>query len=78
MIGKDLIALEALDPEDIVKILSLGADDYICKPFSPRELAARVKAVLRRIPSDGENDGGQGVATSPFTVDRKRKRRRKR
>ena len=29
--------------------LELGADDYICKPFSPRELVARAKAVLRRI-----------------------------
>jgi two-component system response regulator BaeR len=28
--------------------LELGADDYVCKPFSPRELAARVKAILRR------------------------------
>jgi len=32
--------------------LELGADDYICKPFSPREVVARVKAVLRRV-----NDG---------------------
>jgi two-component system response regulator BaeR len=33
--------------------LELGADDYICKPFSPREVVARVKAVLRRhAPSD--------------------------
>ena len=31
--------------------LELGADDYICKPFSPREVVARVKAVLRRIVS---------------------------
>lgn len=31
--------------------LELGADDYICKPFSPREVVARVKAVLRRIDS---------------------------
>lgn len=30
--------------------LELGADDYICKPFSPREVVARVKAVLRRSP----------------------------
>jgi two-component system response regulator BaeR len=29
--------------------LELGADDYICKPFSPREVVARVKAVLRRV-----------------------------
>ncbi|MCP4121485.1 MAG: response regulator, partial [Bacteroidetes bacterium] len=29
--------------------LELGADDYICKPFSPREVVARVKAILRRI-----------------------------
>ena len=32
--------------------LELGADDYICKPFSVRELLARVKAVLRRTQSD--------------------------
>lgn len=36
--------------------LELGADDYICKPFSPREVVARVKAVLRR--SGGEAAGG--------------------
>lgn len=30
--------------------LDLGADDYICKPFSPREMVARVKAILRRSP----------------------------
>ena len=29
--------------------LELGADDYICKPFSPREMVLRVKAILRRI-----------------------------
>ncbi len=40
--------------------LELGADDYICKPYSPREVVARVKAVLRRIESpapDSNNDG---------------------
>lgn len=33
---------------DILSGLGIGADDYICKPFSPREVVARIKAVLRR------------------------------
>jgi len=36
------------DESDKVKGLELGADDYVTKPFSPRELASRIKAVLRR------------------------------
>ncbi len=36
--------------------LELGADDYICKPFSPREVVARVKAVLRRLDSNNRPD----------------------
>ena len=38
--------------------LELGADDYICKPFSPREVVARVKAILRRARGNGEQDSG--------------------
>ncbi len=41
---------------DIVTGLELGADDYITKPFSPRILAARVKAVLRRREREGKDD----------------------
>jgi DNA-binding response OmpR family regulator len=45
-----VIMLTARDEEaDRVAGLELGADDYVSKPFSPRELAARVKAVLRRV-----------------------------
>lgn len=47
--------------------LELGADDYVCKPYSPRELVARVKAVLRRTlaaPAEADNDGG----TSPIKL----------
>ena len=36
------------EEDDKVKGLSLGADDYVTKPFSPRELLTRVKAVMRR------------------------------
>jgi DNA-binding response OmpR family regulator len=39
--------------DDRVSGLELGADDYLTKPFSPRELVARIKAVLRRAPDNG-------------------------
>ncbi len=42
--------------------LELGADDYVCKPFSPREVVARVKAVLRRVRAvTAEEDGYRGI-----------------
>jgi two-component system phosphate regulon response regulator OmpR len=40
--------------------LEIGADDYVPKPFDPRELAARVKSVLRRTSSAGRVDVGDG------------------
>lgn len=43
-----------VDELDRLLGLELGADDYICKPFSPREVVARVKAVLRRAQAAGE------------------------
>ena len=40
------------EEEDKIKGLELGADDYVTKPFSPRELASRIKAVIRRTEMD--------------------------
>lgn len=44
------------EEEDIVKGLELGADDYIPKPFSPRELTSRLRAVLRRAEMPASSD----------------------
>ncbi len=53
-----IIFLTARDDEiDRVLGLELGADDYVTKPFSPRELVARVKAILRRTEGAAERDG---------------------
>jgi DNA-binding response OmpR family regulator len=52
-----VIMLTARDEEaDRVAGLELGADDYVTKPFSPRELLARVKAVLRRVEPRSRDD----------------------
>ena len=51
-----IVMLTARDEEpDRVAGLELGADDYVAKPFSPRELAARIKAILRRVEQRSED-----------------------
>ncbi len=59
-----IIFLTARDSEeDTVSGLDLGADDYIAKPFSIREVLARVAAVLRRVPETGHG------ASAPLALD---------
>lgn len=54
------------DETDRVVGLELGADDYVPKPFGPRELLARIRAVLRRA---GGELGGQSIEVNGLTVD---------
>jgi two-component system response regulator RegX3 len=58
-----IIMLTAKDSEvDKVVGLELGADDYVTKPYSSRELVARIKAVLRRgVPDDGASASNSGI-----------------
>jgi two-component system phosphate regulon response regulator PhoB len=62
------------DESDVVKGLDLGADDYVAKPFGSRELSARVRAILRRVPEPvgGESEDvsmGRRVRVGELSVD---------
>jgi len=54
---------------DRIRGLSLGADDYLTKPFSPQELILRVAAVLRRLQSPGVA-AGSALTAGPLVIDR--------
>ena len=54
--------------QDRLNGLDLGADDYVTKPFSPKELAARVRAVLRRLPDETLQRGPEEVRHSELLV----------
>jgi DNA-binding response OmpR family regulator len=58
------------EEEDIVRGLEIGADDYIPKPFSPRQLVARVRAVLRRA---GQKPAGMLRASGDMKLDLNRR-----
>ncbi|HEX3392998.1 MAG TPA: response regulator transcription factor [Acidimicrobiales bacterium] len=67
-----IIMLTARDDEiDRVLGLELGADDYVTKPFAPRELAARVKAILRRTEGGGRDPEVLNVGAVEVDVGRR-------
>ncbi len=57
------------DEDDKVKGLELGADDYVSKPFSPRELASRIKAILRRTEANSPVEKGMIIVDDDLQVD---------
>lgn len=68
--GIPIIILSAKSQEiDKVTGLELGADDYVTKPFSPRELIARIRAILRR---GSANGSGERLEAGEVVIDRER------
>ena len=58
------------DPMDRIIGLEIGADDYLPKPFEPRELLARIRAVLRRRVDLASNAAGSGLRFGTLEIDR--------
>ncbi len=63
------IVITTAKVEEIDRLLGLelGADDYICKPYSPREVVARIKTVLRRIDANTSNNSNEH--SEPVSID---------
>jgi two-component system phosphate regulon response regulator PhoB len=65
-----LVVTAKKEQEDRIRGLELGADDYLTKPFSPRELVLRVKAILRRVREAGlTSAGGRVLRAGPIRLD---------
>jgi two-component system KDP operon response regulator KdpE len=70
-VGSDvpIIVLTVRNSEnDKVEALDAGADDYVCKPFSMKELLARIRAALRRAPTSPES-GPHSLVSDDFEID---------
>ena len=68
--GVPIIMLTARD-EDMDKIIGLemGADDYVVKPFNPKELVARIKAIFRRVKTDEDADKVRKIEVMNLSID---------
>ncbi len=64
-----LVLTAKREQEDRIEGFELGADDYLTKPFSPRELVLRVKAILRRIQEPAVESGGRILRAGPVSLD---------
>ena len=69
--GLPILFLSARDEEiDRIIGLEIGGDDYVAKPFSPRELVARVKAILKRVDTGAPNAREPVLSYGPIRLDR--------
>ncbi|GAV31082.1 MAG: response regulator transcription factor [Anaerosomatales bacterium] len=69
------VILVTAKTEEIDRLIGLevGADDYVSKPFSPREVVARVKAVLRRVDRSSATSAGETIVVGDLVVDTARR-----
>jgi two-component system phosphate regulon response regulator PhoB len=64
-----LVLTAKREQEDRIAGFEMGADDYLTKPFSPRELVLRVQAILRRVTEAGLTPGGRVLRAGPLRMD---------
>lgn len=63
-----LVVTARKEQEDRIEGFELGADDYLTKPFSPRELVLRVQAILRRFQEPASESGGKVLKAGPVSL----------